>query len=118
MWRLSFLLFLLACSARSVEDYQDDGVAIQRQLVKELSYIDNIAELKEAVPRLRRHFNSIVELIIEADQRHSQADIAAKSSRWSVALRSEMIRIYEWEGGREVMELAQREALVRLDRSR
>ena len=115
MRSIFFLLLFAACSSSTVEDFQDEGDAIQRSLVKEMHSVHSLEDLKDAVPRLRHRFNKLVDVVIEARQSLPNVEAAPTYSGWSASLRSEMLRIYAWEGARDVMEIAQREALTRLD---
>ncbi len=114
-WRILLLVLCVGCASRSVDDYQSEGEAIQRSLVKELKKVQSVEQLRERAPRLRHHFNDLVELMIEA-RKNIRGEAVVHDSRWSDALRGEMIRLYELEGAREVMESAEREALTKLDR--
>ncbi len=74
-------------------------------------------ELIKVLPVLKKNFEEIVDLVIEA--RLYQADHPEDGSLYdglqSEMLRGELRRVYTLEGGRETIELAQREALLRLD---
>ena len=72
-------------------------------------------ELQMAVPRLRHQYNALVDIMIEAHESLKDEQVVARQSRWSDALRAEIIRLYALEGAQEIMERAQREALTRLD---
>jgi hypothetical protein len=113
-----FLLSLLffSCASQSLEEYQSEGDAIQRAIVEELTCVHRLEELRRSVPRLRHQFNKLVSVIIEARERFPYSHVQASSGPGSDRLRLELLRLYELEGAREVMEGAQREALTRLDR--
>ena len=116
MWAVFFFFILIGCASPTVEDYQEQGEAVQRAIVRDLRKIHQVEELQAAVPRLRSHFNHLVDVVIEAREHFDAENIASSHGHWSSALRLEMIRLYALEGARDVFEGAQREALTRLDR--
>lgn len=72
-----------------------------------------------AVPQLKKHFEELVDLMILArDFQENHPDevmpLLAENTI-SNLLEQELRRIYMIEGGREIIENAQQEALVRLD---
>lgn len=118
MKRCLFLLLLLAgCAPSSLEDYQREGEALSRKLTADLQKIYTREELAKAVPHLEKQFEKMIDLIIEA--RLFQIDHPEDASLYdgfeSDALRDQLQRIYTIEGGRETIEKAQHEALIRLD---
>jgi hypothetical protein len=120
--RLIVLLLLLgACSPNSLEDFRYEGEAKSRALASDLKKIHTREELLKAVPVLKKRFNSLVDLMIEAlefQQAHpeeAEMDADIRGHAASDALRVELERIYALEGGRQVIENAEREALLRLD---
>jgi Tfp pilus assembly protein PilP len=111
------LLVLVGCSPSSLEDFQHEGESLSRKLIKELAQIHNKSELHQAAPQLQKRFEQIVDLMIAArkyQQTHPDEDLM-QDSPVSDALVQELKRIYQIEGGRQVIEKAQREALIRLD---
>ena len=111
---------LLSCSPSSLEDFHYEGEARCRSLAKELQKIENREQLIRFVPVLKRHFEELVTLMIHArefQEEHSDEEpgILASEKVASHLLEDELRRVYEIEGGREIIERAQQEALVRLD---
>jgi hypothetical protein len=115
------LLLLYSCSPNSSIDFQHEGEAHCRVLVNDLGKIENREQLLRAEPQLKKHFEALVDLMIAArrfQQSHLEDvphDGAPEENTMEVALEEELRRIYAIEGGREVIERAQHEALVRLD---
>jgi hypothetical protein len=113
------LLILFGCSPSSLEDFRHEGESRTRSLVRDLQKIDSQELLLNAEPVLKKHFEKLVDLMIEARQFHlKNADLEpleTEEGTFSLALKEELRRIYAIEGGREVIERAQQEALVRLD---
>lgn len=116
---LVLLLLLIGCSPNSKEDFQHQGEAICRELVEKLKKIETREELVEAVPVLTRKFDELVELIIEArtfqQKKEEEFDVMPEASENSLQLLNELKRIYKIEAGREMIEKAQKEALLKLD---
>jgi len=114
------LLFALGCSPSSLEDYQHEGEAVCRLLIKELKKIESREDLIKATPKLKKRFHQVVDIVIEArkfQEGHPEEkkEFTFDPRQMSDLLKSELKRIYQIEGGRELMEHAQREALIRLD---
>jgi hypothetical protein len=89
--------------------------------VLDLEKIENRQQLLLAEPQLKKHFEALITLMIEArefQQKHLD-DVAIESpyeeGSVDLQLEEELRRIYSIEGGREVVERAQHEALIRLD---
>lgn len=114
-------LLLCSCSPNSSEEFQQEGEARCRLLVKELQKIENREQLLVAEPKLKKHFEALIDLIIEAREfqqkqvEDASNEIALRENEAEVILEHELRRIYSIEGGREVVERSQQEALVRLD---
>jgi hypothetical protein len=115
------LLLLFGCSPHSLEDYQFQGEALCRTLVIELQKIHTRDELAAALPSLKKQFSALVDLIIEAkgfQLKHPEQegiDPAYYEHEYAAELKDELTRLCKLEGGREMIEKAQREALIRLD---
>jgi len=117
---LILLTALYGCSPSSSEDFQREGEALTRTLIKHLEAIETQEDLLRAEPVLKKDFEAYVDLISEAREqqlRHADEIVVDASSDFSVSgeLKEEMRRIYSMEGGREIIERSQQEALVRLD---
>lgn len=114
------LLFLFGCSPHSLEDYQFQGEALCRTMVVELQKIHTRDELSAALPELKRQFSAFVNLMIEAKEfqlKHPEQegiDPAYYEHEYAEGLKDELARLCKLEGGRELIEKAQREALIRL----
>jgi hypothetical protein len=114
------MLCLGSCSPNSSSDFQQEGEAWSRSLIKALKKIENREQLAEAEPYLKKQFEALIDLIIASHEfQHSHFDlpqeVALNESSVEKTLEEELRRIYAFEGGREVVERAQQEALVRLD---
>ena len=104
-------LFLASCGPASFEDLRWEGEAQTKNLRVELGKIGTKEELQKAVPRLRKRFNQIADLLIEAKKfSHHSANPSLASEELFV----ELARLYELPGGRELIEMAQSEAVQKL----
>lgn len=117
-----FLLFLASCSSNSLEQYQYEGEALCKALVKEMREIETRDQLAQALPRLKKQFEAVVVLMIEAKEYQRNhpgeegVDPADFDHPHADALKEELTRLCRLEGGREMIEKAQAESLIRLDR--
>lgn len=107
------LIFLILASCSSFEDLRYEGEIETRKLAAELRVIETKEELQKAVPRLKKRFNRIADLILEA--RSLQGEEAEPTAA-SEELFIELARLYEIAGGRELIESAQADAILRLKR--
>lgn len=115
------LLLLCSCSPNSSTDFRHEGEARCRELALELVKIENREQLLHAEPLLKKHFETLVDLMIAArefERNHLDdvsQEIAFEEDSTEMLLEEQLRRIYAIEGGREVIERTQHEALVRLD---
>ncbi|MES2344666.1 MAG: hypothetical protein V4494_01840 [Chlamydiota bacterium] len=111
------MLCLSSCAPNSLEDYQKEGDALCRKLVKEFQQVHSREELVKVMPHLKKEFENLVDLVVEARvyQANHPEDGSLYEGLQSEALRAELQRIYALEGGRVLIEEAQHEALLRLD---
>ena len=112
---------LYSCSPHSSEEFHKEGEVLCRSLVETLQAIDSSDQLLLAEPLLKNKFESLVSLMIEASrfqQKHPDdwgAETGIEPGFISISLKEQLHRIYLLEGGREVIERAQHESLVKLD---
>lgn len=110
------LLMLLGCAPSSYEDFQFEGNAHCRKMLNTLKGIQDRQQLLQAQPVLKQHFEDLTDLIIAA-RKFQQSSLESKNfypSFYSIALKEELKRLYEIEGGREIIERAQKQAFMRL----
>jgi hypothetical protein len=120
-----FLFFLIvlalsSCGRNSLEDFRSEGEEITRSLIQEFRKIRTRSQLLNASPKLKRLFNDLVDVMIAAHEfRHKQANLdknfVSYNSELSNQLRLELNRIYKIEGGRQIIEKCEEQALHRLD---
>ena len=114
------LLVFCSCSPTSLDDYQREGQLLCRHLAKELKNIYTREELLKSELMIKKKFDELVELIIEAREyqvKHpDEYVLAGEENPFSEELLFELKRLYtQIEGGREIIERAQKESLIRLD---
>ena len=117
---LGLCLVLLGCQPTSPEDFQAEGRSSMRSLIKELKAIESREDLALSEPRLKKQFEKLVDIIIQARLfQQKNPEMEASWDRLNISLNQilidEMKRVYLIEGGRECVERAQREAMLRLD---
>lgn len=102
-----------------MEEFHREGEAVCREITDELKNVQTREELAKAVPKLKTKFNKLVELMIDArtfQQESEEAfDPMAVKTEAGQALLVELKRVYQIEAGRDNIEKAQREALLKLD---
>lgn len=122
MKKIAVLLlgFLCACQPSSLDDFQYEGACQTRLLLQELAEIETREDLASMEPIIKNRFEKIVAIMIQArvfQQKNPDIEVAFSSRNilLSDSLLDEMKRIYDLEGGRECIERAQREAMLKLD---
>lgn len=121
----AFILFLVSflsgCSPHSLKDFQQEGESLSRNFIVILENIENHEQLALLEPVLRKKFESFADLIIQAREFQEQhpdevcPELTASSLAVSKQLQEELKRIYQLERGKEVIERAQQEAILKLD---
>jgi hypothetical protein len=116
-----FLLGLAGCGPHSLEDFREEGEKITKVLIVELQKIHTREQLIKNGPLLQKLFNELTTLMIAAReyrekyQEVESLEFTSKNHELSEQLRKELNRLYQLEGGRELIEKYQQEALYRLD---
>jgi hypothetical protein len=114
------LLFLCGCQPTSLEDFQDEGASCLRVLLEDLRKVETREDLALIEPIVRKRFDVLVEIMIQArifEQKNpgSAKTFSSRNQVLSDALLEEMKRLYCIEGGKEFLERTQKEAMLRLD---
>lgn len=118
---LMLWVFLSGCSPHSVEDFHHEGQAYSRALIRDLQKVHSREELAQSASQLKKHFEKLVDLMIRArtfQEEHPEESLSVpfqSETTISDELEEALRRIYLIEGGREIVERTQQEALVRLD---
>lgn len=117
---MALSLLLTSCGSQSLSDFREEGETLTQQLLSELRLIRTRDDLMERAPQLKDLFNQLADTMIRAHeykQAHPDALLEEKmyeNHQLSNQLRVELNRILNMEGGREVIEKNQMEALKRL----
>ncbi len=123
MYKLFFLFtafVVCGCQPTTLEDFQCEGSSVMRFLLQDLRKIEDREDLSRMEPILKKDFEKLVELIIQArvfQQRNPEVESPFQNinATLNLSLIEELKRIYDIEGGRECVERSQREAMLRLD---
>lgn len=114
-----FLVFVLGgCGTSSLEEFQYEGEAQCRKLVKILEKVETREELARALPELKKQFNALSALAVKAKEyqrahpEEGEIDPCYFDHPYADALKEELLRIYRIEEGRAMIEKAEREALI------
>lgn len=103
-----------------MDDFREEGEGITNSLIKELKKIRNRDEMIIEAPRIKKLFDELADLMVAAEdyrRRHPNADIpelTAENHLYCDQLRHELGRLYLMEGGREIIEKCQEDALKKL----
>jgi len=114
------LFFLVSCCPTSQKDFRQEGETLSKKLLRDLQAIQTREQLVKALPILRGRFNDLVNLIMQAQEAQGkyveewEEEALTFNEELNFALFSELKRLYGLEGGRELVEKAEREALQRL----
>lgn len=115
---LFFILFpLCSCTPSSLEDCQQESKKICRTIVEELKSVQTREDLSKKEPKLTTLFNELVDLLILAQEHQPTQSMECTPffNPYDEPLLLQMKRMYQIEGGREIIERAQKEALILLD---
>ena len=117
LYLLLLSLFLFSCAPASPEEFANESVYIQKELLKLFRTVETQEDLVEKGPKIRSLSYDLVALIKRANEYYktTNEEIIQRELPVSKALKEEMKRIYEIEGGRSTVEKYQREALFLLD---
>ncbi len=113
-------LVLCGCQPTSLEDFQVEGSSLARVLLRDLRKVESREDLGLLEPILKKDFERMVDLIIQArvfHQKNPELEVSFQNvnETLNLSIMEELKRIYEMEGGRECIERAQKEAMLKLD---
>lgn len=111
---LILTLLLASCSPKSPKEVRKKGEEVARHLVSQLQAIDSREELLHALPQLRKDFLKLADLAVEGHACLEEGPLPPVNSKLNQQLRQELVRIYALEGGRQMVEEAERDALNHL----
>lgn len=109
MWWL-FLVLLFGCQNPSYENFREKGQSKTRSLIAELKSIRSKDQLIEKKDKIAYHFKELASLAKQV-QEYKKAGAEEKTIpltpldlELSDLLRTEILRIYRLEGGREIID--------------
>lgn len=115
-------LFFTSCGPSSMEEYRREGRDQVREIVSLLEPIQSKRELKERAPLIKKKFNQLVDLMIEARSFYEThpnetfLDLGKEDFLGSKKLRGEFYRLERFDGGKEILSRLLEESLHKLDR--
>lgn len=104
---------VLLCSYSSSNYIQKKSIKILKELLFQLEDIHTINELLDKEIVLQRQFEKLIDLMIEAKKMQIEK---IDNEELSNCLQKSMQRIYQIDGGQEIIEHFQCSSLQRLDR--
>ncbi|MCH9617032.1 MAG: hypothetical protein SP4CHLAM5_00080 [Chlamydiia bacterium] len=110
-------LFLVSCSPSTLSEWRVEGVSIVKDLVEELKEIDDFKSLQAKKASIKKKYNKLVGVMIEAEKYEQEQNTFLPESFYSDALKAQYIRLYQIEGCKELLFAIQKESLHRLDLS-
>lgn len=119
---LMLLLILTSCGSRSLDDFEEEGEGVVRSLVQELQSIHSRDQLLASTGKLKRLFDRLADVMTAAEEyRNShpeldQSEFIRLNHELSDQLRIELNRLYKLEGGCQIIEKCQENALHKLSK--
>lgn len=111
-FRMFFLCSVfVSCSPLSLEEVRFEGEAEIKKLTRELACLESKEDLEKALPRLKKRFARIADLLISLKNFSFEDKEPTEAAE---KLFIEMARIYEIPGGQELIETAQKNAVSKL----
>jgi hypothetical protein len=111
------LVLVLLCGCEpSVAQKQQRAQERAVQLFEQLQAIKTREQLLRAQPRIARLYTALAQELVETEQRARDEPGVRPLERGALSqqLKGELQRLYAMEGGRELLEAAQEEALLQL----
>lgn len=112
---LCALCFLTACAPSNLSDLRWEAEGEMKKLTAELKKIESTEDVQKSSKKLKKHFNRIADLLLEARNFPLNQDEFPEALPAGEELFAELARIYEIPGARASVEAAQNEAVRRLD---
>ena len=118
---LAICMFFCGCSPGSIHEFKWEGQSVCREIISDLQQVHSRDDLARLEPILKKKFEKLVSIIIEAREfqiKNLEEPLSHDllvENEISDKLFAELRRVYSIEGGRDIIERAQREAMLRLD---
>jgi len=113
-----FLLFLaIGCSPSTAQDCKREAKGVMKSLTVDFREIQTREDLVDKQEQIKQKTEELVTLMIRLKKLQESGAVMLEEEDHSISdsLMHEMKRIYCIEGGRELIERFQREALLKLD---
>jgi hypothetical protein len=113
---LGLVAFLSGCET-SMPSHQRRAEKRAEALLTELQEVKRRDQLLASQERIAKAYRQLAEALVEAEQyrkHHPEEGLAAVGDELGTQLKRELQRLYAMEGGRELLESAQEEALEQL----
>lgn len=114
---LALFFLMSSCNPSTLSEWRVEGVCIVKTLVEELEKIQSLEDLKRSSSSIKKKYNKLVEVMIEAEKWQEQEGDFHPESFYSEALCREYIRLYSIEGCKELLFSLQKDGLHKLDRA-
>ena len=116
---LPFILLFESCSPTSSQDYQTMIGGEIKRFVQDLRKVKNPQDLQHRKKKLKKHFDSLANMIVEYNQfldQHPESEslLGQTLGESSQKLKEELCRIYELDGGQQIIEEVQTDAYYRM----
>ncbi len=108
------LLVLSACAPSSPADFRQAGDAWAKGFAADLRDIESRDDLERAIPRIKRHYNRLAELVGEVaewERAHPGVKVPFEPTQGGDALFIELARVRELPGGKEILEDCEGESI-------
>lgn len=116
------LLILASCGPRSLDDFVEEGDGVVRSLVQELQSIHTRDHLLASTSKLKKLFDRLADIMIAAQEyanshpELNKSELIRPNHEISDQLRIELNRLYKLEGGCQIIEKCQENALQKLEK--
>lgn len=119
LYAIILVLFFAGCSTKSPDYFQSRGRGITTQLLERLQDVHDLDDLIEALPRLQRLFDELVDVMIETRKWQIKEGVIwdqnDEDTQLSHDLCDEFNRLFSIPAARDLIEKSQQQALERLD---
>jgi hypothetical protein len=107
-----FLLLFCSCNPSTQDDIKKESQKITSNLLNDLKTIKNKEELYKKRIVLKKRFDELAKLMVEADKITQNEDLEDEENSYlNENLKIELLKIYNLDGGQEIIEQCQKNAL-------
>jgi hypothetical protein len=113
-WLLASLFLMAACGPMSLDDLRAEGDCELTKMTEILKEVDTKEALIAKLPKIKKGFNRIAELVISVRSIQEKTADDMHPSAAADELFTELARLYEMPGCRDLIEVAQNDAIQTL----